>query len=377
MSAILVTRRAVRWRRKVDRDSDGFILGVVRPPSPPARFAAAAFACALGSGGARGGEPVENGQWMTALSSAFVVVDMSAGDLDNDGRDETALCYRHDLATTTQGSGVVVLQGKGPEAKPVFHVQLSDTLCEKVRIAGGRVGVLLPGNKQLAWAYGKEIHFRSDKASPVAAKSVSASSTLDPSHAASKAYDNDLATSWAEGADGTGIGQTLTVRLDHAVDVGAVALLCGDGNGQRAFLDRNRVHRGSIETKTEADLGDADSGIDFSSLGISTIGDRIEFACENKPQITYVDVGKRGVVELTIRIDSVFLGDKKDDTHIAEVEIVPVLDPTQTLDRARDVKKKADTEAEATTTTATIGVDVDASTKKLDDGGRSIVPDDE
>ncbi len=339
-------------------------------------FALAGLVGLTGARAAAADSP-ENGPWMTALSSAFVVVDMSTGDLDNDGRDETALCYRHDLSTTDQGSGVVVLQGKGPDAKPVFHVQLSGTLCEKIRIAGGRVGVLLPGNKQLAWSYGKEIRFRSDKTSPVTAKSVSASSTLDPTHAPAKAYDNDLATSWAEGADGTGIGQTLTIRLDHAVDIGAVALFCGDGNGQRSFLDRNRVHRGSIETKTDADLGDADSGIDFSSLGISTIGDRIEFACENKPQITYVNVGKRDVVELTIRIDSVFLGDKKDDTHIAEVEIVPMLDPTQTLDRARDVKKKPDAEAATGTTATTTGVDVDASTKKLDDGGRSIVPDDE
>jgi hypothetical protein len=329
------------------------------------------------AGGARAAEPTENGPWMAALSAAFVVVDLSTGDLDNDGRDETALCYRKDLSTTDQGSGVVVLQGKGPDAKPVFHVQLASTLCEKVRIAGGRVGVLLAGNKQLAWSYGKEIRFRSDKESPVAPKSVTASSTLDPSHAPAKAYDNDLATSWAEGVSGTGIGQTLTIRLARAVDVGAVAILCGDGNGQRAFLDRNRVHRGSIETKTEADLGDDAAGIDFSSLGISSIGDRIEFSCENKPQITYVNVGKRGVVEVTVRIDSVFLGDKKDDTHIAEVEIVAQLDATQTLDRARDVKKKADSDADGGEAAPTAAVDVEAATKKLDDGGRSIVPDDE
>ncbi len=354
--------------------------------TPSALLAAAVLVGAPTAGVRAAGESGDNGPWMMALSSAFVIVDMSTGDLDNDGRPETVLCYRQDLATTDQRSGVVVLQGVGPDAKPAFHAQLTGTLCEKVRIANGRVGVLLPGNKQLAWSYGNEVRFRSDKASPVAAKSVSASSSLDAAHAPAKAYDNDLATSWAEGAAGTGIGQTLTIRLDRAVDVGSVALLCGDGNGQRAFLDRNRVHRGSIETKTEADLGDVDSGIDFSSLGIATIGDRIEFACENKPQIIYVNVGKRDVVELTVRIDSVFLGDKKDDTHIAELEIVPMLDPTQTVDRAREVKKKADADVGPTAatgtpgtpgTSATTGVDVDAAAKQLDGGGRSIVPDDE
>jgi hypothetical protein len=36
---------------------------------------------------------------------------------------------------------------------------------------------------------------------------------------------------------------------------------------------------------------------------------------ENKPQVTYVRLGKKGVVELHVRIESVYLGDKKDDTH--------------------------------------------------------------
>jgi len=329
------------------------------------------------AGPARAAESADNGPWLSALSGAFVVVDTATGDLDGDGRDETVLCYRRDAVATAQGSGVVVLAGKGPDARPVFHVQLAGVQCEKARIAGGRVGVLLPGSKQLAWAYGKELRIRNDKASPVAASAVTASSTLDPGHAASKAYDNDLSTSWAEGTAGTGIGQALTIRLAKPTDVGSVALLCGEGNGLRSFLDKNRVHRGSIETKTEADLGDADAGIDFSSLGISSIGDRIEFNCENKPQIVYVPVGKRGVVELSVRIDSVYLGDKKDDTHIAEVEIVPLLDPSQTIDRARDLKKKADDDGEVGGAPPVPDIDVEGATKKLDEGGRSIIPDDE
>jgi hypothetical protein len=329
------------------------------------------------AGAALAADNAENGPWMNALSSSYVVVDLASGDLDGDGREESVLCYRKDLSSADQGSGVAVLAGKGADAKPVFHVQLAGVACEKARIAAGRVGVLLPGRKQLVWGYGKEILFRSHKNSLVAAKSVTASSTLDAAHAATKAYDNDLSSSWAEGTSGTGIGQSLTIRLTRPVDVGAVGLLCGDGNGQRAFLDRNRVHRGSIETKTEADLGDVDSGIDFSSLGISSIGDRIEFSCENKPQIVYVPVAKRGVVELSIRIDSVYLGDKKDDTHIAEIEIVPLLDPTQTLDRALDIKKKASDDGAVPEVPRAPDVDLESSTKRLDEGGRSIVPDDE
>jgi hypothetical protein len=323
----------------------------------------------------------DNGPWLNALASAYVLLDVQTGDLDGDGRDETVACYRYDLATTNQASGIAVLQGAGPDARPVFQVELAGALCEKVRVASGRLGILLHDKKQLAWTYGKEIIFRKAKNSPVAARSVTATTHLDAAHTPDKAYDNDLATSWAEGGEGTGIGQTLSVRLERPVDVAAVALLCGDGNGQRSFFDRNRIHRGSVETKTEADLGDSDSGVDFSSLGIATIGDRIDFACENKPQIVYVRVNKRDVVELGVRIDSVYLGDKKDDTHVAEVWIVPVLDPSQTVDRARTVKTRASAagasdDDEGTRATAN-DAEVDAATKKLDEeGGRSVISDD-
>lgn len=333
-----------------------------------------ALVCAPG----QAASSADNGPWLNALTTAFVLLDLTTGDLDGDGRDESVICYRHDIATTDLGSGIVILQGTGAASKPVFHVQLDGALCEKVRVNNKRLGILLAGNKQLTWTYGEEIRFRGDKLSTVQIKDVTASSTLDSNHSPQKATDNDLATSWAEGATGTGIGQTLTVRLQKAVDVGSIAIYCGDGTNQRSFFDRNRVHRGSIQTKTEADLGDSAAGVDFSALGIDSIGDHIEFTCENKPAVTYVGIHRRGVVEVQIRVDSVYLGDKKDDTHIAEIEIVTVLDPAQTLDRAKDLKKKGEVLPKTATSKMPTApdVDVDSATKKLDDDGRSIVPDD-
>jgi hypothetical protein len=329
------------------------------------------------AGPASAAESADNGPWLNALGAAYVLLDVQTGDVDSDGRNETIACYRYDLATTNQSSGIVILQGTGPEARPVFQVELGGALCDKVRVSGGRIGIQLHDKKQLVWSYGKEVVFRGAKGSRVAAKSVTATTHLNAAHVPAKAYDNDLSTSWAEGSEGTGIGQTLSVRLEQPVDVGAVALLCGDGNGQRSFLDRNRIHRGSIETKTEADLGDSDSGVDFGSLGISTIGDRIDFACENKPQIVFVRINKRDVLELGVRIDSVYLGDKKDDTHVAEVLIVPMLDPKQTVDRAREVKPRTTTTTDEGEKRAANDEEVDAATKKLDEeGGRSVISDD-
>lgn len=321
----------------------------------------------------------ESGPWLTALGTAFVVTDMSAGDLDGDGRDETVVCYRENLATTNQSSGVVVYAGKAPQQKPVFHVQLDATLCEKVRVNGRKLGVLLANNKQLTWTYGEDLHFRGEKKSVIAPKAVRSSSTLS-GHPAAKAFDNDLSTSWAEDASGTGIGQSITIQLDKGVDLGAVGIFCGDGSNQRAFFDHNRVHRGSIEAKTEADLGDTAAGFDFASLGIDAIGDRVEFDCENRPDVTYVTFNKRGVIELEVRIESVYLGDKRDDTHIAEIELVPRLVQSQTIDRATAAQPRPEARPEGSDKPAVEfknDHDVDSATSKLDAEGRVIAVEDD
>jgi hypothetical protein len=56
-------------------------------------------------------------------------------------------------------------------------------------------------------------------------------------------------------------------------------------------------------------------------------------------------VNKKGVVELQLRVESVYLGDKRDETHIAEIEIVPLLGLSDTLDKATTVKPKAEASA--------------------------------
>ncbi len=322
---------------------------------------------------------VEHGPWLTALGTAYVVVDLSTGDLDGDGKDETAVCYKENLSTTNTSTGVAVYSGKGPQQRPVYHVQLHKVQCEKVRINNKRLGVLLAGGKQLALTYGQDLHFFGQAKSPVTPKSVKASSQASAAHGPQKAFDNDLSTSWAEGADGTGIGQSITVRLDKPIDLAAIGIFCGDGQNQRAFFDKNRVHRGSIETKTEADLGDTAGGFDFASLGIDAIGDRVEFNCENRPEVTYVSLNKRGVVEIEVRIESVYLGDKKDDTHIAEVELIQRLGLTQTVDKATSTAKpkQAAGEGETDDDGPELGVDVDGVTNKLDGEGRGISVEDD
>ena len=300
---------------------------------------------------------------------------MQQGDLDGDGRDETVICYREDIGRTDQTSGVAIFQGRAADARPAFHVQLEKALCEKVRINNKKLGVLLADNQQLVWTYGAEIRFRTDGGGLFAGATLRASSAADIGHGADKAFDNDLSTSWSEGVSGTGIGQTLTVRFKRPTSVGAIAIFPGSGGGSRAFFDTTRIHRASVEAKTEADLGDTGAGIDFASLGIDSMGDRVEFLCENKPQVTYVKINKRDVVELELRIESVYLGDKRDDTSIAELEIVPIFSYSQTAERALPVRTKTEAPRREGQPKGEPPPS-DETLKKLDASGRSIVTDD-
>jgi hypothetical protein len=344
----------------------------------PSLLGLVAFACA----GAAHAAATDNGPWLTALSSSFVVVDLAKGDLNGDGADETLVCYREDVGRTEQKSGVAVYAGKGADLEPVFHVQL-EAMCEKVKASGRKLGILLTGNKQLVWTYGEDLKFRKDKGSVFAGMTVKASSSA-PAYPAEKAIDGDVGTSWAEGSSGTGLGQKITLRLPRPMNIGVIGIYSGIGSSSRSFFDSNRLHRGSVEAKTEADLGDSAAGIDFSALGIDSIGDRIEFNCENKPGVTYINVDKRGVVELQFRIESVYLGDKKDDTHIAEIEVVPMLGLGETLDKATQLKAKETSSSNGKTGGDAKKVEPkdespkahDEAVKKLDEGGRSMIEDD-
>ena len=107
----------------------------------------------------------DGGIWMASLSSQTTIVDSITGDVDGDGADETILCTVKE--GTEPESDVVVLKGKPGAQRPVFHVELEATRCEKVRLNGKKLGVLLAGKRQLVWTYGTEMVWTTDKASPL------------------------------------------------------------------------------------------------------------------------------------------------------------------------------------------------------------------
>ncbi|MFZ9888911.1 MAG: NADase-type glycan-binding domain-containing protein [Myxococcota bacterium] len=316
--------------------------------SLPALFLVPALAAATG---VRGSSAPAASAWQSALSSSFLILDVTEGDLDGDGRPETVLCYQDNPDNPYSAGGISILGDRGRGQEPLFHVRLDKTWCEKVRVRGAQLGILLKSSTldktkgQLVWTYGKEIHWRGERGHPLADARIMASSTHPGGqYPVSALSDGDLRTSWAEGGSGTGIGEKVVIKLSRPMDIAYIAIFSGRGDGGREFLASNRVHRGSVEVRSAADLGDELASLDFTDLGIDVGGDRVEFTLENQPQVTYVRIDRYGVEELELRLDSVYLGQKYDDTHIAELEIVPRLSLSETLDRARPLSAKRSTE---------------------------------
>jgi hypothetical protein len=270
----------------------------------------------------------ESGPWLAALSSGFVVTDVATGDLDGDGSEETAVCFVEPRGAHGRG-GIAVLSKRGGVERLMFQAMTNAT-CERIKIASGRIGVLTKGKEQLAWTYGKDLVFIDQRNHPLQGTKATASSTLSASGIAPEAaLDGDLETSWAEGASGTGITQTLTLTLPRPTHVAYVAILGGSGMNKKAYYESNRIHRASIEVQTKDDLGDTDTGLDFADLGIDIGGDRVDFSLENRPEIRFIRVDKKDVMKLEVRVESVYLGSKNDDTHIAELIVIPELSSTK------------------------------------------------
>lgn len=346
-----------------------------------------AFAVAKPARGA-----AESGPWLTALSSGFVVTDMSTGDLDGDGTEETAVCFVEPRGAHGRG-GIAVLSNRSGNERLVFQA-VTEAECERIKIQAGRLGVLTKDKTQLSWTYGKDLVFIGQRGHPLAGSTANASSTLATGGvSASATLDGDLETTWAEGASGTGITETITITLPRPTHVAYVAILGGNGMSKRGFYDANRVHRASIEVQTKDDLGDSSTGLDFADLGIDIGGDRVPFSLENRPEIRYVRVDKKGAMKLEIRVESVYLGAKNDDTHIAEIVIVPELPAKQFMVDGSAVAQSnakpgtADKKSESTPKKGEAEVDEDAPPKQdkranrlvddLDNGNRSIVRDDD
>lgn len=281
-----------------------------------------------------------------AIEADFLVTSISEADFNGDGATDTAISYRTKGAATPEG-GLLIVSPQGGRSRPVFHVFFEATYANELQAEAGQLVLTLvkPGpagdeQRRLSWKYGQDFFFFDDSKGLVHGLIASASSTMRGGAAyASNTIDNDLDSAWAEGVPGTGVGESLTIKLARPMTVAMLGVFPGHSTDAKAFRRANRVNRATLEIQTESDLGDESSALDFSDLGIDVGGDTEDLVFSNKPELKFVPIKRRKALNLIIKIDSVYLGDKDDDTYIAEVEIVPLLPRSLTFDRAKPIAK--------------------------------------
>ena len=130
---------------------------------------------------------------------------------------------------------------------------------------------------------------------PVAGASASASSESGE-HTAAAAIDQNKLSWWAEGVSGDGVGETLTVRFDGAVDVFKVGFINGAADAEFPLQPRAR----EVEVTFHDQVG-------------QVAAKRLELA-ETDRELQTFDVSAESVSSVTVRILSTWAGQQGDAT---------------------------------------------------------------
>jgi len=301
-------------------------------------------------------------QFYRGITSHYAITDTIEADVDGDGSNEFLICYKEPESAVNQQGGVLILTGEPRHFKVLWHAMFEEVFPSKVSASGKALTFHLVHKKagatkefERTLVADKDIFFRDSEKSPFANVKITASSTLkEEGISPDNVFDRNLKTSWAEGAKGTGIDESITMDFSKPVDIAMIGVLHGNFKGKRYWLDNNRLHRAEVTLETQSDKYDADSDVDFSEdLGLGLYGDRIELRFSNRPVMRYFKIEKKSVVSLELQITSVLLGEKNDDTYIAEIDLVELIPqwlvlgkPKPKKEKTND-KKKVDSETDA------------------------------
>ncbi|MGC9043823.1 MAG: NADase-type glycan-binding domain-containing protein [Myxococcota bacterium] len=180
----------------------------------------------------------------------------------------------------------------------------------------------MPVKKTIQMVYQRDFDFLSRNKKPFGELKVEASSLLKKEGIkAQNVVDFNFDTAWAEGAEGTGIDESIVIKFKNAVNIGMVGVIPGLFSIPN-FKDNNRVHRGKIKLRIEPPKGEEENSMLFS-----VSEEEIDMSFPNRPNCSFFDVRHTSVKELKIQITSVYLGDKNDDAYISEIFIFDFIDP--------------------------------------------------
>ncbi len=140
---------------------------------------------------------------------------------------------------------------------------------------------------------------------------TNATSSLGDKYKALYAFDGDLNTCWAEGADGYGISEILVISSGpwYQFDVKEIRIFPGYGKSEELFFKNSRIKKMEIVVSTYN-----------SKIGSKKIRSIITF--DDKPEFKTIPINKKNVYKINFKILEVYKGSKWDDTCISEIEIV-------------------------------------------------------
>lgn len=289
-------------------------------------------------------------QYYRGITAHHVVTDTLEADVDGDGQSEVLICYREPEDAVDQQGGVLILQGESRAYRVAWHAMFEKAYPVKVKAAGRALtfSLVLKGSGEEAkldrtLVKGKDFFFRDEDESPFAGVKVKATSTLKQDGVRPEnIFDRNLKTGWAEGADGTGVDEGITLEFAKPANMALIGVLHGNYRGKRYWLENNRLHRAEVTVETKADRYDTDSDVDFSQdLGLGLYGDRVELSFTNRPIMRYFELEKRQALSLEIKITSVLLGEKYDDTYLTEVDLVELVPSWMILGKPKPAAKGA------------------------------------
>ncbi len=295
----------------------------------------------LGAGGLWAAGDAMRSAEVEAITRDMKLVANADLDVDGDGTPEEVFFFKDG----TNGGGFYAVRTKGKLLKQVACVYLEGHTPTEATVAGKDLTLTLEKEeKPLTLTMGKDVGITGGEGDPFADPKIVASSSLKGAdHAPGNVFDGDLGTSWSEGKDGTGIGETLSVEFRKPAAVGLMGVFNGRGTNAKDFKDVNRVRKAVVEVSTPSNVGDSSANLDFADLGIDSGGHKVEASFNNRPEFRWFRVTEEDVLRLTIHVESVFLGDRKDDTHISEVAFCQMLADTkvkQLLKRKRPAAAK-------------------------------------
>jgi hypothetical protein len=115
-------------------------------------------------------------------------------------------------------------------------------------------------------------------------------------------FDGDIATVWADGTDGDGVGENITVEFPEARRVESVIIFGGYGGSDELYYANNRVKTATLELS---------SGSVFN----------VVFEDDPEGKILEVSVGEDNVDWFKLTINEVFPGKEYNDLCIAEISV--------------------------------------------------------